>query len=146
MINLRDQEQIGEDFMFFKRFQAPRRWTVEEARHMLDRHKAGELYIGQMLEPYTERNTSAETIKVRMVTPLCNISWSHLVTPTWASLVNGTREQRTCRHAMSYGLKVEMLISQQLHRTKLSIASILTSPRSLNLVKVPHCFAWHRRR
>ena len=67
LIDLRDQEQIGEDFMFFKRFQAPRRWTVEEARTMLSKHKAGELSIGQMLQPTTERNTSAETIKVRQM-------------------------------------------------------------------------------
>ena len=78
MINLREQEQIGEDFMFFKRFQAPRRWTVEEARRMLGKHRAGELSIGQMLEPTSERNTSAETIKVRMVTS--GHTWSHVVT------------------------------------------------------------------
>ena len=93
MINLRDQEQIGEDFMFFKRFQAPRRWTVEEARRMLERHKAGELYIGQMLEPTTERNTSAETIKVMMIKS-CDIFWSYLVTPTRAPLVLKEQESK----------------------------------------------------
>ena len=67
MINLREQEQIWEDFVFFKRFQAPRRWTMEEACSMLGKHKTGELFIGQMLGPTSERNTSAETIKVRMV-------------------------------------------------------------------------------
>ena len=70
MIDLREQEQIGEDFMFFKRFQAPRRWTVEEASSMLAQHKAGELTIGQMLQPTTERNTSSETMKVRKMSYL----------------------------------------------------------------------------
>ena len=72
MIDLREQEQIGEYFMFFKRFQAPRRWTVEEARSMLAKHKAGELTIGQMLQPTTERITSSETIKVRKMSPYVN--------------------------------------------------------------------------
>ena len=72
MIDLREQEQIGEDFMFFKRFQAPRRWTVEEARRMLAKHKAGELTIGQMLQPTTERNTSSETIKVVKMSLYCS--------------------------------------------------------------------------
>jgi hypothetical protein len=45
--------------MFFKRFQAPRRWTVEEAQTMLKKHKEGELKIGQMLQPVVERNMSS---------------------------------------------------------------------------------------
>jgi hypothetical protein len=59
MISLREHEQICEDFMFFKRFQAPRRWTVEEAQTMLKKHKEGELKIGQMLQPVVERNMSS---------------------------------------------------------------------------------------